>query len=211
LREGARLMRARVIGAAMAAWLVSQPAAAIDLTPAMAKMYDDLSIGYPTDAYMTVCYGFNCRRRFELIFTEADRKRLTELLAAGKKSAEDERKAVQQAVLWFDRRVGPIIGTDKRVARADVRAFADRHNFDCFDTTRNTNSLLLILQAWGLLKHHTVSDPRFRGYAIFFQLPHNTAVLTDRATKVDWAVDMWTRAYAELPDVMPVEQWLTED
>jgi len=130
-------MRVRMIGAAMAAWLISQPAAAIDLTPAMAKMYDDLSIGYPTDAYMTVCYGFNCRRRYELIFTEADRKRLTELLTAGKKSAEDERKAVQQAVLWFDRRLGPIIGTDKRVARADVRAFADRHNYDCFDTTQH--------------------------------------------------------------------------
>jgi hypothetical protein len=204
-------MRFRAIGAAMAVWLLGQPAAAIDLSTAISKMYADLSIGPPTEAYMTVCYGFNCRRRFELVFTEADRKRLTELLAAGKRNAEDERKAVAQAVLWFDRRVGPIIGTDKRVARADVRAFADRHNYDCFDTTRNTTSLLLVLQAWGLLKHHTVSDPRFRGYTLFFQLPHNTAVLTDRVTKRDWAVDMWTRAYAELPDVMPVEQWLTED
>jgi hypothetical protein len=118
---------------------------------------------------------------------------------------------VAQAVLWFDRRVGPIIGTDKRVARADVRAFADRHNYDCFDTTRNTTGLLLVLQAWGLFKHHMVSDPRFRGYSLIFTLPHNTAVLTDKGTRRDWAVDMWTRAYAELPDVMPVEQWLTED
>jgi len=207
-------MRDRLIGATVAVaacLLAGQPARAIDLSPAVAKMYADLSIGPPTEAYMTVCYGFNCRRRMELVFTDADRKRLTELLAAGKKSAEDERKAVQQAVLWFDRRVGPIIGTDKRVARADVRAFADRHNFDCFDTTRNTTALLLVLQAWGLLKHHTVSDPRFRGYTLFFQLPHNTAVLTDKTTRRDWAVDMWTRAYAELPDVMPVEQWLTED
>jgi hypothetical protein len=207
-------MRHRAICAslAVAAWMLAgQPAAAIELSAAIAKMYDDLSIGYPTDAYMTVCYGFNCRRRYELVFTEADRKRLTEILAAGKKSAEDERKAVAQAVLWFDRKVGPILGTDKRVARADVRAFADRHNFDCFDTTRNTTGLLLVLQAWGLLKHHVVSDPRFRGYSLIFMLPHNTAVLTDKGARRDWAVDMWTRAYAELPDVMPVEQWLTED
>lgn len=203
-------MRGRAIGTMMAIWVLGgHPAGAIDLSPAISKMYADLSIGPPTGAYMTVCYGFNCRRRFELVFTEADRKRLTELLAAGKRSAEDERKAVQQAVVWFDRRVGPIIGTDKRVARADVRAFADRHNFDCFDTTRNTTGLLLVMQEWGLFRYHVVSDPRFRGY--FLQLPHNTAVLTDRATKRDWVVDMWTRAYAELPDVMPVEQWLTED
>src|SRR5262245_55967336 len=134
--SGGDPMRHRAICASLAAaaWiLASQPATAIELSAAIAKMYDDLSIGYPTDAYMTVCYGFNCRRRYELVFTEADRKRLTEILAAGKKNAEDERKAVAQAVLWFDRKLGPIIGTDKRVARADVRAFADRHNFDCFD------------------------------------------------------------------------------
>jgi hypothetical protein len=203
-------MRFRLMCAIMAAWMLGgHPAAAIELSPATAKMYDDLSIGYPTDAYMTVCYGFNCRRRMVLTFTDADRKKLTEILATGKRTAEDERKAVQQAVVWFDRRVGPIIGTDKRVARADVRAFADRHNYDCFDTTRNTTGLLLVLQAWGLFKHHVVTDPRFRGYV--FQLPHNTAVLTDKGTRRDWAVDMWTRAYAELPDVMPVEQWLTED
>ena len=38
-----------------------------------------------------------------------------------------------------------------------------RHNFDCFDTTRNAASLLLVLREWGLLRHHTVADPRFRG------------------------------------------------
>ena len=74
---------------------------------------------------MLVCYGFGCRRRLMLDFTDTDRKRLTEILASGRASPEAERKAVQQAVVWFDRRVGPIIGTSKRVARADFRNFAD--------------------------------------------------------------------------------------
>jgi len=39
-----------------------------------------------------------------------------------------------------------VIGTNKRVAKADFRYFDDKHNFDCWDTTRNTTSLLLVLQ-----------------------------------------------------------------
>ena len=39
----------------------------------------------------------------------------------------------------------------------------------------------------------------------------DTAVLLERATKVEWVVDMWPRGYLELPDVMPVGQWVKED
>jgi hypothetical protein len=191
--------------------LSAATAPAIELSDGLAELYTSVSIFPPTAERMTVCYGFVCRRRMIFDFTPADRKSLTDIMAKGRASPEAERKAVQQAVLWFDRRVGPIIGTDKRIARADFRYFDDKHNFDCYDTTRNTASLLLVMQAWGLLRHHAVADPRFRGKWYLGQTPHNTAILTDRSTKRDWAVDMWTRAYAELPDVMPIEQWLTED
>jgi len=122
-----------------------------------------------------------------------------------------ERAAAQKAVIWFDRRMGPVIGTDKRVAKADFRYFDDKHNYDCWDTTRNTTSLLLVLQEWGLLKYHVVGDPHYRGNALVLQTPHNTAVLVDRATKVEWVVDMWPRGYLQPPDVMTVEKWVTED
>ena len=82
--------------------------------------------------------------------------------------------------MWFDRRMGPIIGTNKRVAKADFRYFDDKHNYDCWDTTRNTTSLLLVLQEWGLLKFHVVGDPHYRGNTLVLQTPHNTAVLVDR-------------------------------
>jgi hypothetical protein len=187
------------------------PAVALDLTPGQMELYTSVSIFPPTAERFTICYGFVCRRREVFDFAPADRKALTDILAKGKASAEAERKAVRQAVVWFDRRVGPIIGTNKRIARADFRYFDDKHNYDCYDTTRNTTSLLLVLQAWGLLRHHVVSEPRFRGKFFLGQTPHNTAVLTERPGGAEWVVDMWTRAYAELPDVMPVDQWLKED
>jgi hypothetical protein len=114
-------------------------------------------------------------------------------------------------VVWFDRRMGPVLGTDKRVARADFRAGDDSHNFDCWDTTRNVTSLLLVLQDWGLLKFHTVGNPHYRGNTLALQTPHNTAVLVERATHAEWVVDMWPRGYAQLPDVMPLDRWIKEN
>jgi hypothetical protein len=107
--------------------------------------------------------------------------------------------------------MGPVIGTNKRVAKADFRYFDDKHNFDCWDTTRNTTSLLLVLQEWHLLKYHVVGDPHYRGNTLVLQTPHNTAVLVERATGVEWVVDLWPRGYLQPPDVMTVAKWVTED
>ncbi|MBI3433711.1 MAG: hypothetical protein HY056_01310 [Proteobacteria bacterium] len=199
------------LSALVALVMAAPPLYAIDLTVTLAKLYTDVSALPPTAERMMVCYGFVCRRRTWLDFTTADRRKLTELLAAGKASAQAEREAVRKAVVWFDRRVGPIIGTDKRIARADFRYFADRNNYDCFDTTRNTTSLLLVLQEWGLLRHHGVGEPRYRGNFLFGQTPHNTAILIERTGGRAWVVDMWTRAYAQMPEVMLAEIWVKQD
>jgi hypothetical protein len=190
---------------------VPLPASALELSAPQEALYTTVSIFPPSANSMTVCYGFVCRRRETLDFTPGDRNALTQILAMGRASAAAERAAVQKAVIWFDRRMGPVIGTDKRVAKADFRYFDAKHNYDCWDTTRNTTSLLLVLQQWGLLKYHVVGDPHYRGNALVLQTPHNTAVLVERETKVEWVVDLWPRGYLQPPDVMTVEQWVTED
>ena len=187
------------------------PVYSLELSAPQAALYSTVSIFPPSAQRMTVCYGFVCRRREILDFTGGDRAALTQILSAGRASAAAERAAVQKAVILFDRRMGPLLGTNKRVARADFRYFDDKHNYDCWDTTRNTTSLLLVLQQWGLLKYHAVGDPHYRGNALVLQTPHNTAVLVERATRVEWVVDMWPRGYSQPPDVMTVEKWVKED
>lgn len=200
-----------VLAAVVALGETVVPAGAGQLSPQVAQLYSSVSIFPPTAAGMTVCYGFVCRRRHELAFGPGDRAALTRIMAAGKASAAAERKAVQAAVVWLDRKLGPVLGTDKRIARADFRYFDDKHNYDCWDTTRNTTSLLLVMQDLGLLKYHSVGDPKYRGNVLVLQTPHNTAVLVERATGAEWVVDMWTRAYAQTPEVMPVDQWVKLD
>lgn len=195
----------------LAALFDAPPSKAIELSREVAALYTTVSIYPPSATSITVCYGFVCRRREILTFTPGDRAALTQMLNAGHGSAAAERAAVQKAVVWLDRRMGPLIGTNKRVAKADFRYFDDKHNYDCWDTTRNTTSLLLVLQEWKLLKFHTVGDPHYRGNTLVLQTPHNTAVMVDRATKIEWVVDLWPRGYLQPPDVMTVQKWVTED
>jgi hypothetical protein len=202
---------AAVFGIFIALMCDARPAAAIEMSREVAALYSTVSIYPPSATSMTVCYGFVCRRREILTFTPGDRAALSQILNAGHASAATERAAVQRAVVWLDRRMGPVIGTNKRVAKADFRYFDDKHNYDCWDTTRNTTSLLLVLQEWKLLKFHTVGDPHYRGNTLVLQTPHNTAVLVDRATKIEWVVDLWPRGYLQPPDVMTVQKWVTED
>jgi hypothetical protein len=209
--SSAIVVRCGLAAAGFGWFWISSPATAIELTAAQEALYTTVSIFAPSATSMTVCYGFVCRRREIMNFTPADRAALSKILGAGHSSGAAERAAVQKAMIWFDRRIGPIIGTDKRVANADIRTFDDKHNFDCWDTTRNTTSLLLVLQQRGLLKHHVVGNPGYRGYVINLQLPHNTAVLIDRATRTEWVVDMWTRGYAQPPDVKPLAEWIKEN
>ena len=200
-------------GAALAACLMggTVPASAVEMSYAIGQMYASVEVPPPTADRITICYGFVCRLRTHLDLTPGDRKALADLLNKGKATPEAERQALRLAVQWLDRRMGPILNTTRRVARADIRHRDDAQNYDCYDTTRNAVSLLLVLREWGLLRHHTISDPRYRGTLIFGQTPHNTAVLKDRASGQEWVLDLWPKAYGELPDVMPIERWMTEN
>ena len=124
-----------------------------------------------------VCHGFGCKYRDEVDLTAGDRTKLTQILAAGRASAAAERKAVAAAGAWFDKRVGPVAGTQNHVARAGAKYMYDIHQFDCIDTSRNTTSLLLVLDQLKLLRHHDVDAPEARGYFIDGRPPHATAVL----------------------------------
>ena len=211
LRNQLYAVLAMVLGVLSALLPGPRAAHALELSREVAALYSTVSIYPPSAKSMTVCYGFVCRRREILDFTPGDRAALTQIMAGGHASAAAERAAAQKAVVWLDRRMGPIIGTNKRVAKADFRYFDDKHNYDCWDTTRNTTSLLLVLQEWHLLKFHVVGDPHYRGNTLVLQTPHNTAVLVERATKIEWVVDLWPRGYLQPPDVMTVQKWVKED
>jgi len=172
------------------------------------EAYASVSLSPPTTRLVIVCHNFGCAQRTPVGLTAGDLATLTSLLAPGRASAEAERKAVAAAEAWFDRRVGPAAGTTRRVARATgLGGQGSVGQMDCIDTSRNSTSLLLILEQLHLLRHHKVEGPEARGFLLDGRGPHATAVLTDIHTGRQWAVDSWTHKYGEPPDVLPLDVW----
>ena len=87
----------------------------------------------------------------------------------------------------------------------------DTRQFDCIDSSRNTTSLLLLLDQLKLLRYHNVDVPVARGFLIDGRYPHVTAVLVEKANGTKWAVDSWTVGYGQDLEIMPLERWMTLD
>jgi hypothetical protein len=87
----------------------------------------------------------------------------------------------------------------------------DVQQFDCIDSSRNTTSLLLVLDQLKLLRYHDVDAPEARGYMVDGRPPHATAVLVEKATGTKWSIDSWTVGYGQPLEVMPLARWKTLD
>ena len=180
----------------------------------MAVTYPQYSMPAPIPSQVVVCHGFGCRLRAEVGLTGADRVRLAQILAGGRGSAAAERRAVAAAGAWFDRRIAAAAGTrhHRRRAPASTRCSTMSGEFDCVDASRNTTSLLLVLEELKLLHHHDVDVPVARGFLFDgITTAHVTAVLREKKTGRKWAVDAWTRGYGQAPEIMPLAQWQEGD
>lgn len=207
------MLKAFKLAVAAAAFVAAGfvPPAGADMASVVAATYSDLSVSPPSIDSIDICHGFGCKYRDELGLTAADRATLAKLLAPGKASAVAERRAIGAAGAWFDRRMGPVAGTTGHVARANRYYMFDKRQMDCVDSSRNTTSLLLVLEQLKLLRHHDVAEPEARGYLIDGRPPHVTAVLVEKGTGTKWSVDSWTRAYGQAPEIMQLAQWMTLD
>lgn len=199
------------IWAVSSSLLVVPADAGTDTASVIAATYGGFSLSAPTPSLVTICHGFGCKHRVEVALSGGDRATLARLMAAGKTSAAGERRAVATAGAWFDRRIAPSAGTKGHMARAGYQHAFDAGQFDCIDASRNTTSLLLVLEQLHLLRHHDIEEPVARGYLIDGRPPHVTAVLSERGNGKKWAVDSWTRGYGQPFEIMPLSVWETVD
>jgi hypothetical protein len=206
-------MLAKLSVGAIAGCVVVLASASVAAAATMANVvdatYGGFSVTPPTPSVVFVCHGFGCKYRDEVDLTPNDRARLTQLLAAGRASPAAERKAVAAAGAWFDLRIAPVAGTKNHVARAGADYMFDIRQFDCIDSSRNTTSLLLVLDELKLLRYHDVYAPEARGFLIDGRAPHATAVLVDKSTGTKWSIDSWTVGYGRALEIMPLDRWKT--
>jgi hypothetical protein len=174
----------------------------------------------PQGNRVTVCHAYTCKEQTTYTFTPAQMAEIAALMKRTKRADTpfEERRAVAYAISYMEVRVGNKLGI-KDVAGMQFTASGDPSQQDCVDEATNTTSYLLVLQANGLLKHHTVSgtmskENLAKGVATLNPVkywPHWTAVLTETKTGQKYAVDSWLFPNGENPAVVKVEDWYIKD
>ncbi len=199
-------MMRRVVAAAAGLLMLAPVGFAAEVAPDAAAFLQNLSLPRPSPRSIVFCHGFTCAFRTEIGLGSDDHARLNRIMAAGRGSAEAERKAIARAEVWFEKRVAPLTGTGNAKARSGgLMVGGDRTQFDCIDATSNTTALLMVLNDLKLLRHHDIDAPISRLFT--GGGPHFTATIKDRKTGQGWTVDPWTHDHGELPDVWTVERW----
>ncbi|SHM71087.1 hypothetical protein [Roseibium suaedae] len=155
-----------------------------------------------------VCHGFGCTYKTPVHFSGKDLARLKSILQKGAASPEAERKAISAAVSWQERRAGPIVGSSNDIGGLDMHNAGVRGQMDCIDESTNTNSLLLLAQRHGYLKHHTVSSPVARGFFLDGRYPHASATVKEKQGGAVYAIDSWPTNNGEAPVISPLDVWM---
>lgn len=161
----------------------------------------------PSGDRLFVCHAFGCAIRTPVTVGPADRSAVARIMRAGAGSPAAEREAIARAISWFEKRVAKPAGSSGDVGGLDLRNAGVPGQMDCIDEATNTTSYLLMMQGWGLLRHHQVASPVARGFFLDGRYPHATAVVVDETTGKPWAVDSWPNANGVKPDVMTLQRW----
>jgi hypothetical protein len=169
--------------------------------------YKDRGAVAPQQNKVVICHGFGCVHRTVVTLTPADRTQLANIMAQGKASPDQERQQLKAAVMWFEKRTGPIAGSENDVGGLDMANARVRGQMDCIDEATNTTSLMLVMEQWGLFQHHTVGRPVARGFLLDGRYPHATATLIEQNSGNAYSIDPWPYGNGENVDIMPLSTW----
>jgi hypothetical protein len=182
--------------------------------------YARFGVDPPQGNQVTVCHAYTCKMQSTYTFSKQDLAEIRAVMAKTKRADApfEERRAIAYAIALIDVKVGNKLGIRDR-AGMQFSASGDPTQEDCVDVSTNTLSYLLVMQANGLLKYHTVDSTMSKenlakGFAALDPVkywPHWSVIIKDNTTGQKYAVDRWTFDQGENPAVVKVEDWYIKD
>lgn len=162
----------------------------------------------PQPAGFTHCYGFTCRITVQTSVTAEELQRIGALFSPPSRTPLEERQRLARAVALWEEIVGAKTGTAADVgSETGDRMWNDLFQQDCMDETFNTTSYLMMMNAAGWIRFHSVLYPASRGIQNGFVAPHHAATLLEQGGTRRFVVDSWFFDNGRPPVVMPVEIW----
>lgn len=150
------------------------------------------------------CIDYHCDAGQVVTLTAGQWQSIRDLFAADASPA-GERENIRRAIALLENTVGAITGTWRDLA-GNVKGSGQPGQLDCISESRNTTTFLQLLFDDGLLKWHDIGERQVRRPLIFNV--HWTAVIIDRSSGEQFAVDSWFLDNGQPPGIQPLGDWL---
>lgn len=158
------------------------------------------------DLPIDICFQHGCARQARVHLDQAILTRLAQFFSDATAGPIQERDAIAQAIAQLEQYVGAHSGTDHDLGGTFPGAF-QHGQMDCIDEATNTTRYLLLFARQGWLHWHDPSDTATRLPIPRSWWPHTTAVVRERATGREFAVDSWFESNGRPPYVVELSAW----
>ncbi len=171
------------------------------------KVAQLLSLSWPDDQRISICFNYGCQQRQTILFTHEDKEHIRAIFAQSEAGRISERQAVADAIAYMEN----IAGQQSPVHNDRAKNFNDKGpgRMDCIDSAVNTTNYLRFISSMGLLKEHKLIQPVYR--SPFMMGQHWSARIMELSSGKTFAVDSWTSDNGQRPLIQKVSNWKTRD
>ena len=166
----------------------------------------ELVITDPTPTRFSVCLNFGCDTVKVVGFKPNQWTAIKALFHYPPSTAEQERDRLKMAIALIEYITGDLAGTSQEKG-GDLAGIGLPGQQDCIDESVNTSLYLTLLESVGLMRFHSVEDRATRRGYFIFGYPHITAVIKEKKSAMEYAVDSWFFDNGKPPVIIPLELW----
>lgn len=162
---------------------------------------------WPGPGNIPVCTDYECDDKRQISLSDNHWQTLSALFDQ-KATAAQERAQIGHYIAQMEQLVGERTETWRDRGRNDPNV-PPLGQLDCIAESINTTTYLKLLQSAGLLRWHEVLTRSVRNR--WGLQAHWTAVIRERETGANFAVDSWYLDNGEQPIILPLSSWLAGD
>lgn len=152
------------------------------------------------------CQSYGCATVMKVELNQHDWNRIEKIFGKKAKTAEQEREKIAKTIGAFERVVGPLTGTENDREGTFLQTGAGQ--LDCVDESTNTTVYMMLLKEAGLIRLHDIEQPQVRYPLISGRgWMHQTAVVTEKETGDQYAIDSWFEDNGAPAYIVPIEDW----
>ncbi len=154
------------------------------------------------------CHGASCGTHDRIALSAREWSDIRRAMTPPARSAGEERQQIALAVARYEAAAGQKTGTANDRGgniKGMLENMFDTSQIDCVSETINTTTLILMLDDAGLLRWHEPGRPANRfGATGWF---HSTAVVREKATGENFAIDSWFFDNGQPAAVVALKDW----